>query len=81
MSIKGQDHSLTLPKVTVFKLTYVFLKTVEIFKTKYHVKDFGSTEMKIYTNGLGHIPRWPPCPYMVKPLSRASGPIAMKLGM
>ena len=34
-------------------LNIVFSKTVEIFETKYHVKDFGSTGMKIYTNGLG----------------------------
>ena len=36
-------------------LNIFFSKTVEIFETKYHVKDFGSTEMKIYTNGLGHM--------------------------
>ena len=24
--------------------------------------------MKIYTNELGHITKWPPCPYMVKTL-------------
>ena len=44
-----------LPKVTVFKLKYFFSKTVEIFETKYHVKDFGRTGMKIYTNGHGHM--------------------------
>ena len=35
--------------------TYFFLKTVMLFETKYYVKDFGSTGMNIYTNGLGHM--------------------------
>ena len=41
------------PKVTQFwKLNLFFSKTVEVFETKYTVKEFGSTEMKIYTNDL-----------------------------
>ena len=51
----GQGHSLTFTKGHfVFKLISFFLKTSELFETKHHVKDFGSTEMKIYTNGLDH---------------------------
>ena len=30
-------------------------KTVKLFETKYYVKDFGNTEMKIYTNGICHV--------------------------
>ena len=33
-------------------LNIFFSKTVEIFETIYHVKDFGSTEMKIIQMGL-----------------------------
>ena len=36
----------------VFKIKYFSSQT---FETKYHVKDFGITEMKIHTNGLGHM--------------------------
>ena len=35
-----------------FKLIFFFSKTIESFETKYYVIDFGSIEMKIYTNGL-----------------------------
>ena len=56
MSIKGQGHPLTFPKVLGFSNINIFFpQTVELFETKCHVKDFEITEMKIYTNGLGHI--------------------------
>ena len=44
-----------LSPVSVFKVKSFFSKTVELFETKYHVNDFGSTEIIIYTNGLGHM--------------------------
>ena len=61
-------------------------KTVEIFETKYHVKDFGSTEMKIYTKwAWSHDQDGCHAHIWLKPfkifLSRASGQIAMKLCM
>ena len=57
MNLKGQGHSLTFANGhSVFKLKSFFVsKTIELFETKYLVKDFGSTKMKIYTNGLGHM--------------------------
>ena len=94
MNIKGQGHSLTFAKGhSVFKLTgksFFFLsKTVELFETKYwyHVKDFGSTKMKIYTNGLGLMTKMAATPIYGKKkpaksfFSKISWPIAMKLGM
>ena len=54
MSIKGQGHSLTFPKgSSVFKVKSCVSETVGLFITKYYAKDFGSTEMKIDTNGRG----------------------------
>ena len=56
MSIRGQGYSLTFAKGhSVFKLKSFFSKTLELFETNYHVKDFGSIEMKICTNGLDHM--------------------------
>ena len=87
MSIKGQGHPLTSPKVTLFsKLNPFFSETVELFEIKYYVKDFGSTEMKIYKNGLGNLTMRAPMPiYGKNPskifFSRTRGLIAMKLGM
>ena len=43
------------PNVTQFSKFNPFFfssKAVELFETKYTVKEFGSTEMSIYTNGL-----------------------------
>ena len=86
LSIKGQGHYLIFAKGhSVFKI-FVFSKTVELFETKYHVNDFGSTEMKIYTNGLGHMTKIAAMPmYGKNPskifFSRTRGPIAMKLGL
>ena len=54
MSIKGQDHYLAFAKGHCFQLKYFFSKTIEIFETKYHVENVGSTEMKMNTNGLDH---------------------------
>ena len=58
-------------------------KTVELFETKYLVKDFGSTKMKIYTNGLGHMIKMAATLIHVygKNSLKTSGPIAMKLGI
>ena len=63
-----------------------FSKNVELFETKYHVKGFGSTEMKIYTNGLDHMTKLAATPIYIKKPSkiffpRTCGPIAMELGM
>ena len=56
MSSQGQGHFLTIARShSVFKLKFFFLKTIELFETKYHVKDFGGTDMKIYTNGLDNM--------------------------
>ena len=69
---KGRGHSLTFAKGhSVFKLKFFFLKT------KYHVKDLGSTKMKIYANGLGHmVTLEPPCLYiyMINTLQKSSPP-------
>ena len=76
MSIKGQGHSLTFPKgYSVFKVkSFFFSETAELFETKYYVKDFGSTEMKISTNGLGHMTTRAPRPYMEKNLQKSISP-------
>ena len=37
------------------KLNPFFSKTIELFETNYHVEDFGSTEIIIYTSELGHM--------------------------
>ena len=63
-----------------------FLETVGLFETKHYVKHSGSTEMKICTNGLGHMSMRAPMPiYGKNPskifFSRTRGPIAMQLGM
>ena len=74
--------------VTQFSNLNVFFsqKTDELFETKYHVKDFGSTETKIYTNRLGHMTKMAATPiYGKNPskifFSRTNGQIAMKLVM
>ena len=54
-------------------------KTVVLLETKYSVKDFGSTEMKIDTNGLGHMTKVATVPMYGKTLqifsSRTRGPL------
>ena len=46
--------SFDLPQIHwVFKLKSP--PSPQTVETKYHVKDFGITEMKIYINGLGHM--------------------------
>ena len=65
------------------KLTPFFSKTVELFEIKYNVKDFGSTEIITYTNGLGHMTKMVATPMYGKNtsemFSRTRGQIAMKL--
>ena len=53
MSNKGQGHSLTFAKSHSNSYRF-FLNSVELIEIKYHVKDSGSTEMKICTHGLDH---------------------------
>ena len=82
MSIRGQGHSLTLANLNLF----FFSKTFELFETKYHVKQFLSTEMKIYTNGLDHMTKMAATPIYGKKPSKISflrtcRPFAMKHGM
>ena len=74
---KGQGHFLPLPKVARFSnLNLFFSETVEIFETKYHVKDFGNTKMKIYTNGLRHMTTMAARPIYDKNLQKSSpGPV------
>ena len=75
------------PKVSQFsKLNPFFSKTIDLFETKYHVKDFGNTEIIIYMNGLGHMTKTAATPiYGKNPskifFSRTRGLIAMKLVM
>ena len=54
MSIKGQGYPLTFPKFIGFS-NLNLPPPPQTVETKYHVKDFGITEMKIYINGLGHM--------------------------
>ena len=51
-----------------------FSKTVELFETKYHVKDFGSTAMKIYTNRLDHMTKLAATPIYSINHQRSSSP-------
>ena len=45
----------------------IFLsKTAWPIKAKFHVEPPWEGVKKIYINGPGHRPKWPPCPYMVK---------------
>ena len=37
------------------KLKLFISKTVEIFETKFQMKTYGNTGMKIYENGLSHL--------------------------
>ena len=63
MSIKGKGHSLAFPKgYSVCKVKSFSSETVELFETKYYVKDFGSTEIKICTNGLSRMTMRVPTP-------------------
>ena len=54
-----------------------FSNTVGLLEPEYHVKTYGSTGMKIYISGVGHMTR----PYIVKTikilLARTSKPIAI----
>ena len=45
------------------------------------MKDFGSTKMKIYTNGLGHMTKMAATPPAKSFFSKISRLIAMELGM
>ena len=57
MSIKGQGHSLTLAEGhSDIKIKSCFFnKIAGSFETKFRVKAYGSTGMKICTNCLGHM--------------------------
>ena len=55
MSIKDQGHSLTFAKVHPgykIKTLFFFSETVGPFKTKFHMKTYGNTGVKIYLNVL-----------------------------
>ena len=54
MSIKIQGNFNLAKGHSLFKLQSYFpnKKTFELFETKYHVKDFWRTEMKLCTKGL-----------------------------
>ena len=56
LSVRGQGHSLIFAKGhLVFKVKSCFSKkSVGLFETKYYVKGYGSTRMKIYAH-LGHM--------------------------
>ena len=69
MSIKGQGHSLTLIKGhSDFEVKTCFLKTVESFGTKIHMKALGRIGMKIYINELGHMTKMAAMPIYGKNL-------------
>ena len=51
--LNQKQSTIQSPKVSQFsKLNPFFSKTVALFETKYFVKNFGSTEIIIYTNGF-----------------------------
>ena len=74
------SHSLILTKdQSVSKLkSCLFKKTVGLFETKHHVKDYCSTRMKLYTIELCHITKMAIMPIYGKTPSkiffRISGP-------
>ena len=70
---KGQGHSLTFAKGhSIFKLKSFFSKNFELFETKYHVNNFGSTKMKNYTNELGYMTKMAATPIYGKNPSKSS---------
>ena len=40
--------------------------TAKPIEAKFHVEPPWHRRTNVCSNGLGHITRWPPCPYMVK---------------
>ena len=63
MSIKGEGPYFKLAKG---HSDFNFSKIVESFGTKFHMRASRRMGMKIYTNELDHMTKWPPCPYMMK---------------
>ena len=55
-------------------LSPFFSKTVELSETKYHVKDFGSTEIITDTNGLCHVTKTVATPIYGENPSKSSSP-------
>ena len=55
MSVKGEGHSLNLAKGHRFQNYFIIVQNLLSFETKFLVKAYGSTEMKIYINGPGHM--------------------------
>ena len=45
-----------------------FSETAGPISIKFHIQHPGNGRLKICSNGLGLMPRWPQCPYMVKTL-------------
>ena len=68
MNIKGQGHSLTFVQGvsdSTFS-NFFYLETARPIEAKFPVEPPWNGIMKVSTNGLCHIPKWLPCPYMVK---------------
>ena len=76
LSIKGQGHSLTLIKghSDLKVKTCFFSKTVGSFESKIHMKAYGSIEMTIYTNEVGHMTNMAAIPIYGKNLKKSSSP-------
>ena len=75
--MNGQGYSF-------YKLkSFFFLRNCLAIETKDHAKDFERREMKIYTNGPGHMTKMATTPIFGKNpskiFSRISGPIAVNL--
>ena len=74
MSIEGQGHFLTLAKaIYIWKLKLAFLRNHLANQSQIlYVSFSGTRKWKFIDMMVGTLPRWPPCPYMVKTLQKSS---------
>ena len=86
MNIKGQGHSLTLVQGysdSTFS-NFISLETAERIEAKFHVVPPWDGILKVQ---IAYVtwPKWPPCPYMVKPFknlfSGTKRPMTLIVGM